>query len=169
MATITQQFDIQAGKLRTTAFPALVQANGTNYPVPGYAFDAATDEEVYFQFRATDYGSGNLTLLILWYADTATANNVVWEAQLAVITPNTDTQDIETDGLATLNFIQDTHLGTTGQRLHEASLTISNLDSLAADDWVTLRLARDADSTSATDDMAGDAIVVGIILEYSDT
>ncbi len=169
MATITQQFDIQAGKLRTTAFPALVQANGTNYPVPGYAFDAAVDEAVFFQFRATDYGSGNLTLLIQWYADTATANNVVWEAQLAVITPNTDTQDIETDGLATLNFIQDTHLGTTGQRLHEASLTISNLDSLAADDWVTLRLARDADSTSATDDMAGDAIVVGVILEYSDT
>ncbi len=167
MATITHQFDIQAGKLRTTLFPALVQANGTSYPVPGYAFDAAADEEVYFQFRATDYGSGNLTLLILWYADTATANDVVWGAQIAVITPNTDTQDIETDGLATAQTVTDSHLGTTGQRLHEASLTISNLDSLAADDWVTLRLYRDANN--GADDMAGDAIVVGIILEYSDT
>ncbi len=167
MATVTHQFDIQAGKFRTTAFPALVQANGSNYPVPGLAFDAAADEAVFFQFRATGYGSGNLTLLILWYADTATANDVVWGAQIAAITPNTDTQDIETDGLATAQTVTDTHLGTTGQRLHEASLTITNLDSLAVDDWVTLRLYRDADN--AADDMAGDAIVVGVILEYSDT
>ncbi len=167
MATITQQLDIQAGKLRTASFPALVQANGSNYPVPGYAFDAASEEQVYFQFVATDYGSGNLTLKILWYADTATSGVVRWGTQLAVITPNTDTQDIETDGLAAENATNDTHLGTTGQRLHQLDHTISTLDSLAADDFVTLKLYRDV--TDSADTMAGDAIIVGLILEYSDT
>ncbi len=170
MATVTHQFDVTAGMFRTTLFPELVQANGSSYPVSGLAFDAATDESVFFTFTATDYGSGNLTLTILWYADTATASDVVWESQIGVITPNTDSQDVETDGLATLNFVMDTHLGTVGQRVHETAITISNLDSLAADDRVTLRVARDADSTSDTDDMTGDAILINpLILTYSDT
>ena len=170
MATITHQFDVRGGIPRTTIFPKPVQANGSSYPVPGLAFDASTDEEIFFEFTATGYGSGNLTLKILWYADTATANDVVWEAQIGVITPNTDTQDVETDGLATLNFVTDTHLGTTGQRVHEATITLSNLDGLVAGDRVVLRLARDADSTNDTDDLTGVAILISpLILEYSDT
>jgi hypothetical protein len=93
----------------------------------------------------------------------------VWEAQLAAITPNTDSQDIETDSLATLNYVSDTHLGTTGQRLHEATITLSNLDSVAAGDWCVLKFSRDADGTNATDDMTGDSLLVGLQLEYSDT
>ena len=170
MATVTHPFDVHSGMFRTTAFPALVQANGSSYPVAGLAFDATVDESVFFTFTATNYASGNLTLTILWYADTATASDVVWESQIGVITPNTDTQDVETDGLATLNFVMDTHLGTTGQRVHQTAITISNLDSLAADDRVVLRVARDADSTSDTDDMAGDAILISpLLLSYSDT
>lgn len=169
MATVTHQFDAQAGKLRTTDFPALVQANGTNYPVPGYAFDAAADEAIWLTFVATSYGSGNVTVRIFWYADTASSGTVVWECQMAAITANVDTQDIETDALDTLNFVQDTHLGTTAQRLHSADVAVSNTDSVAAGDYVTLRVARDADGTSATDSMTGDAIVPLVVVEYSDT
>jgi hypothetical protein len=106
---------------------------------------------------------------LLWYADTGTSGTVTWEAQLAAITPDTDSQDIETDGLATLNFAQDTHLGTVGQRLHTVAITLSNLDSLAANDFVTLRVARDANATNATDTLTGDAILVLVTLSYSDT
>jgi hypothetical protein len=141
--------------------------DGTNFPVPSLAFDASTEESVYFQFRAASYGSGNLTLKIFWYADTASSGDVIFGAQIAAITPNTDTQDIETDALATAQTVTDTHLGTTGQRLHECSITISNLDSLAADDFVVLKLYRDADA--AGDTMTGDALVVDLELSYSDT
>lgn len=147
----------------------LVATAGSNFPVLGLAFDPTTDETVYFFFRALGYGSGNLTLELHWYADTASSGNVVWESQLAAITPDTDTQDIETKSFASLNFVQDTHLGTTGQRLHKCTITISNLDSIAAGDWACLRLARDANGTSATDDMAGDAILVAAELSYSDS
>lgn len=169
MATVYQQLLPEEAQFLATAFPQLLKINGTNFPVSGLAYDATTDEAAFWKFRAHNYGSGNLTLDIEWYADTASSANVVWEAQIAAITPNTDTQDIETDALATLNFVQDTHLGTTGQRLHRATITISNLDSLAADDYVALRLARDANGTSATDDLTGDAIVTLVTLSYSDT
>jgi hypothetical protein len=169
MATVTQTFWPEEAIYLAANFPAYTKVNGTNFPVSSLMYDATTDEAAFWRFVATSYGSGNLTLTIIWYADTATSGNVVWEAQIAAITANTDTQDVETDGLATLNFVQDTHLGTTGQRVHSAAITISNLDSLAADDFVTLRIARDANGTSATDDMTGDAGLLCAVLSYSDT
>lgn len=169
MATVRQILAPEEAQFLSTAFPQFVKANGTNFPVAGLAYDASTDEAAFWKLRAMAYGSGNLTLNLAWYADTASTGNVVWEAQIAAITPNTDTQDVETDGLATLNYVQDTHLGTTGQRLHECTITISNLDSLAAGDVFWLRIARDANGTNATDDMAGDAILTLSELTYSDT
>lgn len=141
---------------------------GTNFPVIGWAFDGgSTDEIIYSQFRAISYGSGNLTLDIFWYADTASTGNVVWGAAIAAITPNTDTQDIETKAFATANTVQDAHLGTTGQRLHQATITISNLDSLTAGDEVYIQIYRDASDT-VNDTMVGDAIITNMNLSYSD-
>jgi hypothetical protein len=169
MATVFHTLLPETAQFLASAFPAYVKINGTNFPVSGLAYDATGDEAAFWKINAINYGSGNLTLDLYWYADTASTANVVFEAQLACITPNTDTQDVETDGLATLNFVQDTHLGTTGQRVHQCAITISNLDSLASRDVVFIRIARDANSTSATDDMAGDAILLMAVLSYSDT
>lgn len=150
-------------------FPQLSKVNGTNFSYFVLAFDASTQETAYWRFRADSYGSGNLTLDIYWYAENATSGNVVWEAQIAAITPDTDSQDVSTKALATLNYIQDTHLGTTSKRLHKCTITISNLDSLAAGDVVFIKIARDADGTNATDDMANDAALVMAELSYSNT
>lgn len=150
---------------QTSSFAEQVQADGTNIPVPGYAFDAATDEAVFMRTKAIGYTSGNLTVDLKWYADTASANDVVWGAAIAVITPNTDTQDIETDALATEATVTDSHLGTTGQRLHEATITVSSLDSLAADDDLVLRVRRLG--ANGSDTMTGDAILTEVHLSYS--
>lgn len=171
MATVKHMLVPEEAEFLGSAFPQLVKNNGTNFPVSGLAYDATTDEAAFWRVVAENYGASNpnLTLKIFWYADTATSANVVWEAQIAAITPDTDTQDVETKSLATLNFVQDTHLGTTGQRVHQCSITISNLDSLTADDLLFIRIARDANGTSATDDMTGDAILMIAELTYSDT
>jgi hypothetical protein len=166
VATVVQSLDVGAAQFLSTAFPALVK-NGTNFPAVGLAFDAASDEAAFWMWRAVSYGSGNLTIDLDWYADTATSGDVIFEAQIAAITPNTDTQDVETDSLATANSVTDTHLGTTGQRLHRCSITVSNLDSLAANDDVWLRIARDANN--ASDTLTGDAVLVGISVSYTDT
>jgi hypothetical protein len=151
MATVTQEFDPASAILRTTAFAPVVLANGTNISVRGLAFDASTEEDAFFRFTATNYGSGN----------------VIWGAALAAITPDADSQDIETDALATAATATDTHLGTTGQRLHQIAVAVSSLDSLAAGDNVALRVYRDADA--AGDTMTGDAILVALTVSYSDT
>lgn len=165
MATVYLQLEPGAAQFLSSAFPALVKG-GTNFPVVGLAFDAASDEAAFWMWRAVSYGSGNLSVDLDWYADTATSGDVIFEAQITAITPNTDNTDVETDSLATANSVTDTHLGTTGQRLHRCTITVSNLDSLAANDDVWLRIARDANN--ASDTMAGDAILVGVTVSYSD-
>jgi hypothetical protein len=167
MATVSQVFEARSADLRTTAFPQLVRANGTNIPVSGYAFDASTEEAIFFDFRAIRYGSGNLTVDVDWYADTASSGAVVWGAQVAAITANTDSQDVETDALATVATTATTHLGTTGQRLHRTAITVSSLDSLAADDDVRIRISRVA--ANGSDTMTGDAIATRVTVSYSDT
>jgi hypothetical protein len=141
--------------------------DGTNFPVPSLAFDASTEESVFFTFRAASYGSGNLTLTLNWYADTASSGDVVFGAAIAAITPNTDTQDVETKAFATAQTVTDSHIETTGQRLHECAITISNIDSIAANDWVVLKLYRVA--ADEGDTMTGDALVAMAELSYSDT
>lgn len=166
MATVYQQLFPGFVAFPTTNPAQPVEVQGTNFPVPGLAFDDTTQETVYLFFRAINYGSGNLTVTLDWYADTAASGNVGFGASLAAITPNTDTQDIETKAFATENTATDAHLGTTNQRLHTFDIAVSNLDSVAAGDWCCLRLRRDP---ATSGDMTGDAIIVGVTLSYSDT
>lgn len=166
MANVNIQLDPGSAQFLSTGFPSIVR-NGTNFPVVGLAYDAAAAEAAFWEFRAVSYASGNLTVSIDWYADTATSGDVIWGVQLACITPDSDTQDVETKALATANTVTDTHLGTTGQRLHRASVTVSNLDSLAADDAMWIRVYRDA--AAGGDTMTGDGIVTGVNVSYLST
>lgn len=169
MATVYREFDAREFIPASTNGPQHKVVDGTNFPVSSLAFDATTDETAFLRWVAINYGSGNITCTIRWYADTASSANVVWGAAVAAITPDTDTQDVETKAFGTANTVQDTHLGTTGQRVHTCAITISNLDSITALDEVWLKIYRDADGTAATDDMTGDALLLSVTLSYSDT
>lgn len=168
MATVKMQLSPEEALFPASSFPQFKVVQGTNFPVAGLYFDASAVEACYWKFIIPSYGSGNITANIYWYGDTATSGGVAFRTYIAAITPDTDSQDVETDSLASANQVNDTHLGTTAQRIHKAVCTISNLDSVAADDFVTFKLDRYA--TDATNDtMTGDAVVVAIELTYSDT
>ena len=167
--TIEQILLPEEAQFLGSSFPQFTRKLGSAFPVSSLAYDASSDESAFWVFRALNYGSGSITLTLDWYADTATSGTVVWEAQLAAITPGDDSQDVETKTLDTLNFVQDTHLGTTGQRLHQAVITLANVNSLAAGDLCWLRVARDANATNATDSASGDAHLVSVTVSYSDT
>jgi hypothetical protein len=156
--------DAAQAKPFATSPPVWVHVDGTNAPASGWGFDASADEQVFFEFIATGYSSGNVTVEIDWYADSATSGNVVWTAAIAAVTPG-DAQDWETDAFATANTVTDA--AGAGQYVQRASITVSNLDSMAADDRMRLRITRDADSGSDT--MTGDAILVGIRISYADS
>lgn len=167
MATVYLPLEPADAILPASNPAAPVQNAGTNFPVPGLAFDTSTQETAYFRLPAINYGSGNVSVEVQWYADTASSGGVTFGASLAAITPNTDSQDVETKAFATENTASDTHLGTTGQRLHSFSITVSNLDSLATGDDLTLRLRRVP--SDGSDTMTGDCIVTRVIVSYSDT
>lgn len=167
MATVSWPWEAQAAHFRTSAFPQMVQANGTNYPVPGLAFNDTTQQNAYYYWTATRYGSGNVTVTLLWYAATATTNAVKWGAQMAAITPITDTQDAETKAFATVATTTTTHLGTTAHRVHLTTITITSTDSVAADDKCVLVVSRIA--ADAADTLVGNAILTDVVLSYSDT
>lgn len=167
MGTTRIPLDVGSALFPSSNPAAPVLNQGTNFPVPGLAFDASTQESAFWLLRAANYGSGNLTLNFLWYADTASSGDVKFDAAIAAITPDADTQDVETKSFATATTVTDSHLGTTGQRVHQASITISNLDSLASGDMLALRLRRVA--ADGADTMTGDAIVSDLELSYSDT
>lgn len=167
MGTMKLHFDPEVVIFRSaTAFPQYVRVDGTTGPVTGLAFDASTEETIYIRFRALNYGTGNWTITCNWYADTASSGGIALGASIAAITPDTDTQDMETKAFATETVFTDTHLGTTGQRSHDAVGTLSNLDSVAANDIVNMRLARKP--ADAGDTMSGDLILTAIDLSYSD-
>lgn len=167
MATVYQFLGTHEAQFPTSNPAAIVETQGTNFPVNGLAFDTSTQESAFFKFLAQNYGSGDITVTVLWYADTASANGVAFGVSLAALTPNTDSQDIETKAFDTEVIGTDTHLGTTGQRLHSFDITLNETDNLANGDLCFLRVRRVP--ANAGDTMAGDAIVVGIRLAYSDT
>lgn len=146
--------------------PQIRRVNGTNFSRVVAAFDATTKEMFFFQLAAIRYGTGSLTLKIRWTAASATSGNVVWEAKLAAITPDSDSGAVASKAFATALTVTDAHLGTTAERLHEATITISNLDSLANNDYIVLGFARDA--SNGSDTMSGDAWLEQLILEWSD-
>lgn len=167
MATVRRELAPEEAQYLSSAFPQFLKNNGSNFPVTGLGYDATTAETAYWRLAAYSYGSGNITCDVVWYADTASSGDVVWSAAIAAITPDTDSTDVETKAFATAQQVTDSHLGTTGQRVHKATITISNLDSLAALDVVWLKVGRlPAD---VGDTMAGDAILLGVWLSYSDT
>jgi hypothetical protein len=167
MGTVRQLLAPEEARFLSSSFPQIVQNNGSNFPVTGLAFDSGATETAYFKRRLVSYGSGNITINLTWYADTASSGVVRWSGAIACITPDTDTQDVETKAFASSTDTDDTHLGTTGQRLHQMSLAINNLDSAAAGDVVWIKISRLG--AHANDTMSGDAILVEAELSYSDT
>ncbi|MBN1237429.1 MAG: hypothetical protein JXB36_02955 [Gammaproteobacteria bacterium] len=136
-------------------------------PTPGYdayAFDPAVVESLYYQFTIRKYGSGNLNLAIRW-STAATSGNAVWAAQIAAITPG-DAGAVSAKTYATANTVTDA-ADANANRLNAATITISNLDSLATDDLVFLRFYRDAASGSDTIN-SNDCLVYHLDLAYSD-
>jgi hypothetical protein len=150
----------------TGAAPLDVQSGGAGDPhLAVLLFDAATDEFAQWVFRARRYGSGNLTVKILYSMASATTGDVVWGAQICALTPG-DAQDVVADTFATASTVTDTVPGTAGHA-KEATITVSNLDSIAADDRIVLQVYRDANAGGDT--ATGDAELLGVSLSYSDT
>jgi hypothetical protein len=169
MATVRQYLGPEEAVFGPNAFPGYVRNYGTAFTVSGLAFDANAGEVAFWKFATFNYGSGSITCDVIWYADTSTTatHGVAWQVQIAAISPGVDLTNVETKAFAT-SQVASTDLGSTdAQKLMKTTITITNLDSVAADDEVWLSITRA--TGNANDDLTGDAIITSVRLSYSDT
>lgn len=147
--------------------------DGTNAPAlafstsrPYLAFDASTDEIIYWTFRMPQNYASGATLKIEWSgsSSTTTSHTCYWGAAVMAMTGDIDGA-MDSDSYDTENTVADDILGTTAKRIQSASLTLTNADSVAAGDYVAIRFRRDADN--ASDDLPEDAWLWGLSLEYT--
>lgn len=140
----------------------LVDRNG--YKV--LAFDADVTEYAIFDgvIDARKAG-GNYKLEIVWAAAEAASGNVMWQVEFARGTANGSGFDLdESNFAAAKGFSAAAAPGATGRVVYTNSGNISNAeaDSVAADEFVRIRIARLGGN--ASDTMLGDAQILAVIL-----
>lgn len=143
----------------------------SNMPAPGVdgqlrpylAFDATTDESCDWTFIAPQGITGTITTVITYRAASATTGSVRWQAALEAITDGDATDTDTASSFDTANSAGATVPGTAGH-IDQISITMTNADSIAAGDYCRLRINRDADGTSGTDDATGDAQILAVEL-----
>ncbi|WP_433731001.1 hypothetical protein ACQP2Y_21565 [Actinoplanes sp. CA-051413] len=127
------------------------------------AFDATSEEWCTWQFRMpADYASAPVAV-VQWKAASATSGGVVWDVRVSAVTTG-DSVDVDAKGFGSANTATGTAPATAGYML-DTSVTLTNADSLAAGDFVVVRLARVA--ADGSDTATGDAEVVNVVVTYT--
>lgn len=168
MAQVILAVDVKSANIKSSSTPELVLIAGTNFPVSGYAMDAAAREDLYFQLIVPFFGASNTTLEVdvYWYSRTGqTTGAAVFGAAVACITP-ADAQSVETKAFATATSATATTVNGTARGLTKTTITVANLDSLTSLDWVELDVFRDG--AAGGDTLTGDAVITNIYLNYVD-
>ena len=126
-------------------------------------FDADTDEHIYYQFLMPDNYASAPVVDVYYKAASSTADTVAFGAQLAAVT-SADETDLDANLLDSANGGTSTSPATAGW-MDIVSITMTNADSVAANDFVILCVYRDI----SEDDAAGDLEVPLVVLRYTST
>ncbi len=127
------------------------------------AFDATTEEWCTWSFRMpADYSSSPVAK-VQYKMASATTGGVTWDVRVSA-TSDGDSQDVDAQDFASANTGSATVPGTAGY-IDEISVTLTNADSVAAGDFVVIRLARAV--ADGGDTATGDAEFVGMALTYT--
>lgn len=127
-----------------------------------YEFDAATDWFLDFEdVLPRNYAGGGLTITVAWMAASGTTGACRW--QIGIERQDTGT-DLDANSIASTQSGGNTTSATSGAPTY-TTITFTNgaqMDSLAVGECFRLRINRDADGTSGTDDMTGLAQLLAI-------
>jgi hypothetical protein len=122
---------------------------------PVLDFDAATNEDAVFSFvMPRNYNGGGLTVNLHYAMSTATSGDIDWDAAFERI--GDQQQDIDADGFAAANSVDNTTVPGTSGLVDIVSITFTDgadMDSIAVGEGARLKITRDAVSDTA----AGDA------------
>jgi hypothetical protein len=131
---------------------------GTNR-VKGVAdFNDSTDQAMHRHFALTTDLTGAIDVRLFWFA-AATTNVVRWGVRIDCFTAGDDTDPAVTNSTTFVG----TPAGTTN-RLVITTQTSLTITGCSAGEMARVDLFRDADGTSGTDSMTGNARVLGLEL-----
>lgn len=132
---------------------------------PVLDFDGSTDEEAYFEGHLpNNYAGGGLTVDLYISFSSATSGNSRWQADFE--RQNAGGSDLDADSFSgTFQSAGGVPNGTSGITT-KVSIALSNaqIDSLAANEPFRLKIRRDADGTSGTDDVTTDAELHRVVI-----
>lgn len=151
---------IQSAKLPTSN-PARIDAAENNWRL---LFDATTDQSCLWQGVVPNDYNSDPSLTIFYTMNSATSGSVRFEAKVMALTPG-DLADINTDSYDSTNSIGDTVPGTAGY-LASFTLPLTSSDQIQRGDLFKVKINRDANGTTGTDDASGDCEIVGVILNW---
>lgn len=139
-------------------FPQLLMVNRR----PVLAFDAATDETAYWTAVAPQGVTGTWTAVLSLMLASATSGAVGFQVQVEAVT-TADATDLDAaTSFDTVNNSASTTVPATAGYLFQISITLSNMDSVAAADYLRFSVNRDADGSAITDSAAGDVYLLGV-------
>lgn len=154
-------FTPQDGMPPSTNYATLDLRNG--YTV--LDFDDTTDESIVFKgFLPENYDGGGFRVKIMWMATSATSGTISLDAQFMSLTNDVD--DIDTKAFAAANNENPTTASASGE-IKYTDITFSDgadSDSIAANESFLLKITRDANSTTSTDNMTGDMELWGVAI-----
>lgn len=148
-----------------TSVPATLDLRNLH---PVLDFDGAADEEaVWTAVLPRHYAGGGLTVTGFWAFTSATSGSLRMQAAIERI--DASSLDIDADSFASFQSAGGSAPGTSGQVIAVAVALTSgaNMDSLAAGEAFRLKIRRDADGTSGTDDITTDAEL--LVVEIKET
>ena len=141
------------------------QPPGTNYATMDSRnaimildFDASTDESAIF-VGVIPQGmilSSGVVVRIIWMATSATSGSYRWGAQIERMNSDMDGDSFDTAGTA------GTATNGTSGIPNITEITLTNIDGISSGDPFRVKVYRDADGTSGTDDMTGDAELIAV-------
>ena len=139
-------------------FPQLTLVNRR----PVLAFDASTDETAYWTAQIPQGWTGTITAVITYMMASATSNAVGFQMQVEAVTDGDATDLDATTSFDSVNNSASTTVPGTAGFIDQISITLTNNDGSAPQDYVRFSLNRDADGSAITDSATGDAYVLSV-------
>ena len=145
--------NVLSGEPPSAAFASLDTRNS----IPVLDFDDSTDEHTEFGlFMPRHYSAGGVTVTVGWMATTATTGTISLDVAFKSVSDDAD--DLDTKAFAAANNANPTTASASGE-VQYTEITFTNgadMDSVAAGEYFRLKVLRDANGTTSTDNLVGD-------------
>lgn len=160
MTAVAQLLDTVGALVNSANAPTFNDSNSGVLP-KGYQFPQSSTKPIVLKARAEFFSASTATLKLSWYSLAGSvAGNVTWQAEVAAVTPG-DAVSVEGKGYAAAQSAT-TAVNATAKGEQQTTITLVNLDSLAANDDLWIRISRTDTS------MVGDAVLFDATLVYDD-